>query len=42
MAEKLRKYLASNELASVEHYKQMEDETIIDVEIIEDTESLTE
>ena len=42
MAEKLRKYLASNELASVEHYKQMVDEAIIDVEIIEDAESVTE
>ena len=42
MAEKLREYLASNELASVEHYKQMVDETIIDVEIIEDAESVTE
>lgn len=42
MAEKLREYLASNELASVEHYKQMVDEAIIDVEIIEDAESVTE
>ena len=42
MAERLREYLASNELASVEHYKQMVDEAIIDVEIIEDAESVTE
>lgn len=42
MSEKLRKYLASNELASVEYYKQMTDEDIIDGELIEDTESVTE
>jgi membrane protein len=33
MSEKLRKYLASSELASVEYYQQMEDEVIVDAEI---------
>lgn len=38
MSEKLRKYLASGELASVEYYKKMDDETAIDVEILDDSE----
>ncbi len=38
MSEKLRKYLASGELASVEYYKKMDDETVIDTEIIENIE----
>ena len=36
MSEKLRKYLASSELASVEYYKKMDDETVIDIEVLDD------
>lgn len=38
MAEKLRKHLASGELASVEYYKKMDGETAIDAEILDDIE----
>lgn len=38
MSEKLRKYLASGELASVEYYKKTYDEMVIDVELFDDRE----
>ena len=31
-----QKYLASSELASVEYYKKMDDETVIDIEVLDD------
>lgn len=42
MSEKLRKHLASGELASVEYYKSMDDGSVIDVEILDDTECSNE
>lgn len=42
MSEKLRKHLASSELANVEHYKNMGDEVVIDVEILDDVEDANE
>lgn len=38
MSEKLRKYLASGELASVEYCKKMDNETVIDIEVLDDIE----
>ncbi|MDO5028700.1 MAG: hypothetical protein Q4E36_05485, partial [Bacillota bacterium] len=38
MAERLRKYLASSQLASVEYYKEMADEVIEDAELLEEIE----
>ncbi len=42
MSEKLRKHLASGELASIEYYKSMDDGSVIDVEILDDTECSNE
>lgn len=42
MSEKLRKYLASGELANVEHYKNKDDEVVFDVEILDDIEHANE
>lgn len=36
MSEKLRKHLASGKLASVEYYKNVDDEIVIDIEVIDD------